>query len=257
MGALLRREAKDCRERHAYAREGVTMKADADREKEALQWAVDHFRKDADELKPGHPQGREDAVFGFLLLYDSPIPERRAQAENEIRANLLEAWLGDQGASQHIRDFAAALIERGDSLPGGIFDDFIVEFLRNPEKPNLLKSKLHRGPDRAEAEFYAKLDQIRSINARKPGRSRGDLLPRDVSIWIVMKYIIQTWKFPATRNEATKDKGKHACAASIVREAIKRGAGLHLSEAAIVKVWNKMGLPGEEAISLVNECRKH
>src|SRR5262245_9665021 len=113
MGALLCRKAEGCRECHSHARWGAAMKTDADsREKEALQWAIDYFHKmGADELKPRSLQGREDEVRGFLLLYDSPIPERR--------------------------NFFAALIERGDPLPRGIVSDFIAEFLRNPEKPNL------------------------------------------------------------------------------------------------------------------------
>jgi hypothetical protein len=153
-----------------------------------------------------------------------------------------------------MREFAAALMERGDPLPEGILRNFIVEFLRNPEKPNLRMAQLHTGLPAdyrySEAEYLARLEEIRSIIARKPGPSSVEHMSRNRAIWIAMEYIVKTWKFPATRNEATKDKGKRACAASIVREAIKKGAGLHLSEAAVVKVWNNMRLPGEQMLAL-------
>ena len=46
-------------------------------------------------------------------------------------------------------------------------------------------------------------------------------------------HIVDTWKFPATRNSATKTPS----AASIVKIALENGAGLHLTEAAINKIW--------------------
>jgi hypothetical protein len=50
MGALLCRKAEgDCRERHAHARGGAAMKADTkpadEKEKEAIEWATNHYQK--------------------------------------------------------------------------------------------------------------------------------------------------------------------------------------------------------------------
>jgi hypothetical protein len=230
------------------------MKADAPAltaEKEALEWATDHFRKYAEDLKSGR-QGMEDAARGLLLSYLNPLSG--AEAEEEIRHSLLHAWLGRRDMSQYMCEFAALLMERGDPLPVGL-RAFIVEFLRNPEKPDLRKSQLveilTRPPtSKDETEALAWFEGIREVNIRRPGRGSGDLLSRDTTIWMVMQHIVGTWKIPATRNDATKDKGKRACAASIVREAIKKGAGLHLSEAVVARAWNKMRLGGEEARAL-------
>jgi hypothetical protein len=74
----------------------VGAQSSDDRENEALQWAINYFRKWADELKPGR-QGMEDAARGLLLLYLNPLS--RAEAEEEIMNSLLHAWLGRRDAS--------------------------------------------------------------------------------------------------------------------------------------------------------------
>jgi hypothetical protein len=226
------------------------MKADVrtEAEKDALQWAVDYFRRCAADLKPGR-HGMEEAARGLLLNYD----RNRADAEKEISDSLLAAWLGHKEASQYMREFAAVLMERerdrAAELPGNLFHfvlpenlaHFVVEFLRNPDKPRLTR-------DDSDPEYLAWEDRLRLLITRKPGPRSGDMTSRNVTIWAAMEHIVKTWKFPATRNEATK--GKRASAASIVREALKKGAGVHLSEAAVVKAWNKMRLPGEQALAL-------
>jgi hypothetical protein len=243
------------------------MKADAPAltaEKEALEWATDFFHKWADDLKPGR-QGMEDAARGLLLSYLNPlsgaeaeatVPTSRAEAEEEIRNSLLHAWLGRRDMSQYMREFAALLMERGDPLPEGVLRNFIVEFLRNPEKPDLRKSQLveivtrpHTSMD--EAKALAWFEGIREVNIRKPGRGPGDLSSRDTTIWMAMQHIVQTWGIPATRNDATK--GKRECAASIVREALKKGAGLYLGEAAVVKAWSKTRLGNEDLCVLFSD----
>jgi hypothetical protein len=224
------------------------MKADAktpaDREKEALQWAVDHFRNCAADMKPegSARHAMEDALRGLIWLYDSPIPEKRAAAEEDIKASVKYAWLGNAEDSQYMRELAAMLMERGDQLPEALHN-FIVEFLRNPNKPKLPFGN-------TDERFRAWLDEIRSLIARKPGPSSGVLVSRNIEIWAAMEHIVKTWNIPATRNQATKEKGKRASAASIVREAIEKGADVHLSEAAVVKAWKKMRLPGEQALAL-------
>jgi hypothetical protein len=187
----------------------------------------------------------EDAVHGFLLLYDSKLPDHWAQAEKDIDECTFKAWMGFQEDSQYVREIAAALMERGDPLPERL-RYFVEAFLRNPNKPNLSATYI-ASHDRA---YIAWLDGLRAYIARRPGRGSSDLVSRNIGIWAAMEHIVKTWKFPATRNEATKDKGKRASAASIVREAIKKGAGVHLSEAAVVKAWNKMRLAGEQALAL-------
>ena len=162
-------------------------------------------------------------------MYHSPLAGNQAQAEEDIKHGVEYAWLGNQEASQYMREFAAALMERGDPLPDGLHH-FVVEFLRNPNKP--------RWPNKYDDEKYlAFVDEVRSLIARKPGQGSNDLNPRNTCIWAAIEHIVRTWKFPATRNRATT---RSASATSIVREAIEKGARLHLTEDAVVKVWRKM-----------------
>jgi hypothetical protein len=219
------------------------MKADTERspqraEKEALQWAIEYFRKNADEMTPEGSRrwALHDMLLGCLMRYNDP--RERTEMEKEIDETVDLAWLGSQEHSRYARGFAAALMERGDPLPGKLHH-FIVEFLRNPEKPQI-------PPHAGGEEFDALIDRVRSHMARKPGQRAIDLQPRNVSIWAAVEHIVRTWKIPPTRNEATKN----ACATSIVREALEKGAGVKLKEAAVVKVWRKMRSGGNEVLAL-------
>jgi hypothetical protein len=209
-----------------------------DREKEALKWAIEYFRKSADEMTPEGSRrwALHDMLVGLLFLYDSQLPSNRAAAEEDIKHYVEYAWLGNQEASQHMRELAAVLMERGDPLPDGLHH-FIVEFLRNPNKP--------RWPSNVDEKYLSFVDEVRSLIARKPGQGSSDLAPRNVTIWAAVEHIVRTWKFPATRNRATT---RRASATSIVREAIEKGARLHLIEAAVVKAWRKMRPGGEDAV---------
>jgi hypothetical protein len=114
-----------------------------------------------------------------------------------------------------------------------------VEFLRNPDKPQI--------PPQPQGEkFDAWLDELRSYIARRPGQSKLDLQSRNVSIWAAVEHIVRTWKIPTTRNQATEN----ACATSIVREALEKGAGVKLKEAAVVKVWRNMRSGGNKYLAL-------
>jgi hypothetical protein len=188
----------------------------------------------------------DDALRGLLLQYDSSLPKQRADAKADIIEFLIAAWYGHPESSQYMRMFAAALMERGDPLPDVVLG-FIVEFLRNPDKPKWPTYMLEAARD-ARGESF--IDEVRSRLARKPGKHSSNFVTRNIFIWAAIEHIVKTWKFAATRNEATKGR---ASAASIVREAIKQGAGIHLSEASVVKVWNKMRLPGEQALVLLEE----
>jgi hypothetical protein len=109
--------------------------------------------------------------------------------------------------------FAATLIGRGDPLPQEV-RGYVVEFLRDPT------SKISKG---------------------KPGRDEMALDVRNSAIIIAMQRIRRTLGIPPTRNQQpgrTQVKRKPS-AASIVREALADGAGLHLTEAAINAIWNK------------------
>ena len=58
-----------------------------------------------------------------------------------------------------------------------------------------------------------------------------------LDIAVAISEIVKLWKLPATRNNATADSNARASGASIVREAIEKGANIHLTEAAINKIW--------------------
>ena len=116
--------------------------------------------------------------------------------------------LGGKGdadaATFNVCSLAAHLIERGEPLPEYL-QSFIVRVLRRDPvfKP-----------------------------ASKPGRKYGDLAHRDVFIQAAIKHVAEKWKFPATRRAMSRPS-----AASIVQEALAKGAGVHLSEKAVDKIW--------------------
>jgi hypothetical protein len=96
------------------------MKADAKSpaEQEALQWAIEFFRKNADEmtLEGSRRWAVHDIVHGLLITYDDP--RERIEVEKEIDDSVGLAWLGFQEHSRVMREFAAALMERGDPITG-------------------------------------------------------------------------------------------------------------------------------------------
>jgi hypothetical protein len=102
--------------------------------------------------------------------------------------------------------FAAALLERGDTLPKPLLD-FVVAFLRDPGKSQ----------------------------TRRPGRKTSTLTIRDSNIGAAVGFVAAKWKISPTRNR--EQKNICACAASIVRDALAEGAGVHLSEADVAKAW--------------------
>jgi len=109
---------------------------------------------------------------------------------------------GHPEALRHICLLAAVLLERGDPLPEPL-GTFIAEYLRNPIKP-------------------------------KPRERYRELVVRAELIGLSIMTITHDWGFRATRNiEATE----RASAASIVRQALKKGAGVSLGEKAINKIW--------------------
>jgi hypothetical protein len=182
------------------------MKADVQpsvsAEKEALQYATDYFRRYADGLKRNASLFNES--FVSLLL---ELPSSKLVHPPEYALSLcIESAPQQPRATVVLCKLAAGLMEREDPLPSKL-QKFIVEFLRNPSTG----AKRGRGPDKLAL------------------RSRNDL------IGFAINRIATTWKFPPTRNDASK--GKRACAASIVREALASSAGIPLKEAAINDIW--------------------
>jgi hypothetical protein len=179
-----------------------------DRQEDALQWAIKECRRLAPLMKSGAEDEsiawhqkvlRSGAVYGGEIGLGG--------AEFDRAADYVEiARKGSKLGTKVSLELAAALIERGETLRGPL-QEFIVEFLRNPKEPR-------RGAGR---------------------RASSDLTSRNMWIRYLITTILFRSKFPATRNEATKARPS---AASIVRDALKTGAGIHLTEAAINKIWN-------------------
>ncbi len=192
--------------------ERVTMKADSrpSAENEALQWAVDHFRKQRDQLTPdGSRRGLAELFDGFALYTHDRFcddPELLDTLHDMYARYVEAAHDGHREIGRLLRMLAATLIDRGDQLPKPI-RSFIAEFLRNPNK---------------------------RIKRLRPKPIWFDLRLRDSVIVDSIEHIVETWKFSATRNEATE----RASAASIVREAIEKGGGIPLTEKAVNKIWN-------------------
>jgi hypothetical protein len=176
-------------------------------EEEAFQWASDFFHEDRFELTP---EGSRAAMYDaeeLIELYD----ERHKDLKlfNEEFARLHRIALSGEGpfAVVLLCSLAATLIERGEPLPVRL-RLFTARFLRQ--------------------------DPIFEQTG-KPGPKRGDLIPRDIIISEAIQQIVKTWGLPATRNEATDA----ASAASIVRDALAKGADVYLSEKAINKIWSE------------------
>jgi hypothetical protein len=184
------------------------MKADVkpadEREKEALKWAMNFFRISSADLRRGANFKREQEVRlkWALEVYDMELNAAKTVLSDLIAHDIKFAREGHPGALRHLCSLAAALLKRSDPLPEAL-RDFIVEFLQNPNKKT-------KQPER----FY-------------------DLLDRDERIGLAIVAIRKTWNFKATRNAATEG----ASAASIVREALERGAGIPLGEKAVNKIW--------------------
>lgn len=201
------------------------MKADvqssADPEKEALQWAVNVFRERAADLTPEGSKRclEEGAVNALIGWHDSMTGDDDEVDHLALYVNAVRKGLRSDVGIQELCKVAAILLERGDKLPQPL-RSFIVEFLRNPNVG------VRRGPG---PNFY-------------------DLKHRNLTIAFVILHIVETWKFPATRNRASK----RPSAASIVQEALAKGAGIHQSESAINKTWKQF----EPGVRAVTEMRR-
>jgi hypothetical protein len=183
------------------------MKADVQSpaEKEALQWAVDFFQRCAPFLSRDASKRHSVVV---LALYLSTLRSNPDSDFDDQLTSFIEAAPKEPHAAAVLCEFAAQLMERGDQLPSQL-RSFIVEFLRNPS----MGTKRKRGPDKYAGNF------------------------RNVLIGFAIVRIAETWKLPPTRNAATKDGEKRASAASIVREGLREGARLRMSEEGINDIW--------------------
>ena len=175
------------------------MKADAQSsaEKEALEWAIDFFRNCKDDLK-GDGSKRAGRELVLQMLIDS------WDNSDAHATKLIEALQG----SPRLPEFAAALIERGDPLPGPL-RDFIAAFLREPNK----HLKRHRGSKPID-KFW-----------------------RDMNIAAAVTFIAGKWGISETRRR--NQKSGRSCAASIVKDALATAASIHLSEDKVVKAHQR------------------
>jgi hypothetical protein len=95
------------------------VQSSVDREKKALQWTVDYFRKNAADLTPVASKRRreESALKSLVEAYqdkrerDDDAPEPLGIIVNAARDRLID--IGPTALCK----FAATLLERGDSLP--------------------------------------------------------------------------------------------------------------------------------------------
>ena len=200
-----------------------------DREEDALQWAIKECRRSAPLMKSGAEDERiawHQKVLRGGAVYGGEIV--LGGAEFDRAADYVEiARKGSKLGTKVTLELAAALIERGETLRGPL-REFIVEFLRNPKEPR-------RGAGR---------------------RASSDLTSRNMWIRYLITTILFRSKFPATRNEATKEGTRRPSASSIVRDALETGAGIHLTEAAINKIWNVGNESYKEVAAFIASERK-
>jgi hypothetical protein len=202
----------------------VSYLSDA-REQKALEWATDFFRENADDLTP---EGCLDEAYdpdSLIEEYDEwrkRFPNRQSWPDPAVylkerygfepqMIRLLRVSLTTEGdpAISNLCALAAELIERGEPLSETL-KIFIIKYLRRD--PSFEPAK-KRGPKYHRRAY------------------------RDVCIVEAIEHITETWKFHATRNPATEGPS----AASIVVVALKNGADIKLTEAAINKIWREFG----------------
>jgi hypothetical protein len=194
----------------------------------ALQWAVENFRNNVPKLKDPDSAKERLAYNKQLLIRMSccvetiqrgntlsivvpESPEQLHRMDHDELVDLIAAARKGGGAHELLLAVAAALIDNDYSLPSPL-KEFVIEFLRNPEVPQ-----------------------------RGRGRKR-EYERDDVIAWAVATICIR-WEFSPTRNEATSGPS----AISIVKRALEK-IGIHLTEAAITKIWDKSG-PRKELVA--------
>ncbi|HEY6700523.1 MAG TPA: hypothetical protein VI137_06850 [Pseudolabrys sp.] len=189
------------------------MKADvksvAQREKEALEWAINYFRDEdcAADLEPA-----DDVEVVALLMARGDYPERFDQ----FISGVISRAFGKRGpvrwdprsTARSLCQLASTLMSKGDPLPKPL-EDFIIDFLDDPNLENFPSAS---------------------------GRKKRPNTFRDLRIVRAINHIVGTWKFRATRARR-KDPAKGLSAASIVKDALEK-SGLHLTEDAVNKIWN-------------------
>jgi hypothetical protein len=203
------------------------MKADArpSAEKEALSWAIEFFRTRARYLNPksfreNNLKYVEQCAEDWFVL---PEGEREEQL-NELAE--LAIFDGDGFATMYLCELAIKHI--GKEMPF-------------PPKLRLFTFFRLRWPNvKWHSEARNGASGLAGARIKKsPGPSSDEFLLRNGAILTAVAQIIDKWKFQATRSPASTDK--RVSAASIVRDAIETGAGRHLTEAAINKIWNEHG----------------
>jgi len=193
-------------------------------ESAALQCAIEDFRNNAGRLKDHTFAKKRLAYNKRLLLLKGMVEilprgdglsiivpesaEQRHRMDHDELVDLIAAAREEEDAHDYLLAVAAALMDNDYSLPVPP-KEFVIEFLRNSEGPR-----------------------------RKPGRKRD--YQRDECIAWVVATICLRWGFSPTRNEATAE----ASAISIVKTALEQ-VGIHLTEAAITKIWDKSGIRKE------------
>ena len=125
--------------------------------------------------------------------------------DNERRERLIDkARKGDRVATKLLCDAAAEFIEEGKQLPQGL-RAYIVEVLRKPDD-----------------------------TPKKRGQDPFANYPRNFDIACTIANVV-SMGFKATRNQATE--AESAC--SIVQQALER-VGVHMSEANVEKIWERL-----------------
>ena len=187
-------------------------------ESAASRWAIEYFRDNEHNLK-GANLAKEEWAYLKRLLSAAKIRVIQHEGEQSIVVpgsteslhridpdelmDLVEAAQKYGDLRDYLLAIAAAAIDNDQPLPGPL-KGFVAEFLRSP-------------------------------GASGSRRGRPALHTRDQVISWAVAVICIRWRFSPTRNEATEEK---ASAISIVKTALGK-VGIHLTEAAITKIWDK------------------
>jgi hypothetical protein len=196
------------------------MKADArpTAEKKALEFATRFF-------------SREEATFSSTegnWLKSKEILAKQSPDEQEKSIRVLGKLAlidGDIRAIDMLCDLAARHLAEKKQMPESL-RIFACLFLQHPFTKW-----------RDDGVRLVPGEKIKS----KPGPHPRNRSNRNHAICAAIEIIMYECGFDATRNPGSKDLAKRASAASIVRDGLEKGAKIHLTEAAVNKIWNDWG----------------
>jgi hypothetical protein len=202
-------------------------------EKEALEYATEVFRLGysvASRLTRAN-------LVAFDMIECLPPNDRDAAIDTQVSRALFR---GDADAVEVLRVLSARRISTGVDLSAPL-RLFVEYFLLEPHT-------------KWRVDGEGNMVRVGKIKS-KPGPAQGINTGRDYMIWMAIAGIVLRWGLPATRNPASREAARRASAASIVRDALEKGANIHMGEDAVNKIWGNFHTTrGQDSAEIVHRA---